>query len=666
MVLVLTVLLSWAQAEPITLEGLLEEMVDRSRIAEFPEPEFTCLQVSSYDRLSKTPGNAEWFANDDWSHFYGVEDVDGRREWVMMDEKGPGVVVRWWITGFKFGGVIRVYLDGASEPVFQGKADELIGGDVLLGGPLSAERSRGRNLYLPIPYQKSIKITYDGPHEKETKDFSDNLYYNINYRQYPKGTDVKTFTMAEFKANATKIEKVQKQLLEGNKHPLKVARTVEGSKGVLKPGQSMSRSVTGLGAICLLKAKIEAKNIGQAMRSTVISAEFDGQRTVWVPIGEFFGTGLGLNAYKGWWRQVDKDGWMSCYWPMPFKKNATVTVTNHGSDEVTVEIADIGVSDWKWIDRTMYFHSSWRGENEIAVFGPDQHKIEDWNYVKINGKGVYVGDTLAVFNRANAAGNKWWGEGDEKIFVDGEKFPSHFGTGSEDYFGYAWCWHGYFTAPFHAQPNGAGNNSVNHTTNTRVRSLDSIPFNKSFQFDMELWHWQATLLDYAATTYWYTFDGATNNGEISPEKVAEKIGKVHLFVEGETAQLRKVTGGFTEAQSGNWSSSGDKHLWWTRGQVGDELAIAIQVAQTGEYEVVAQMITAADYGRFRIVLDGQELSAAEDFYVPQGVHVKRLEVGRRHLEKGEHILSFTILEKNSSAKPGNYLGIDCLKLTNVD
>ena len=34
----------------------------------------------------------------------------------------------------------------------------------------------------------------------------------------------------------------------------------------------------------------------------------------------------------------------------------------------------------------------------------------------------------------------WWGEGDEKVFVDGEKFPSHFGTGTEDYYGYAWCW----------------------------------------------------------------------------------------------------------------------------------------------------------------------------------------------------------------------------------
>ncbi len=146
-------------AEPITFRGLLYDMLDRSLIAQFPETEFECKQASSYDRKSKQPGNAQWFANDDWSNFIRVEEVEGRREWVMMDEDGPGVIVRWWITGFKFPGTIRVYLDGSDEPVFQGKADKLIGGDILLGAPLNAERSRGRNLYMPIPYSKHCKIT---------------------------------------------------------------------------------------------------------------------------------------------------------------------------------------------------------------------------------------------------------------------------------------------------------------------------------------------------------------------------------------------------------------------------------------------------------------------------------------------------------------------------
>ena len=67
---------------------------------------------------------------------------------------------------------------------------------------------------------------------------------------------------------------------------------------------------------------------------------------------------------------------------------------------------------------------------------------------------MYVGDCLTLFNTVYA----WRGEGDEKIYVDGESFPSHFGTGTEDYYGYAWCRPERFTGhPFIAQPDGSGN-----------------------------------------------------------------------------------------------------------------------------------------------------------------------------------------------------------------
>ena len=56
--------------------------------------------------------------------------------------------------------------------------------------------------------------------------------------------------------------------------------------------------------------------------------------------------------------------------------------------------------------------------------------MQDWNYLTATGQGVFVG---AAFNIANPV-RHWWGEGDEKIYVDGETFPSHFGTGTEDYF----------------------------------------------------------------------------------------------------------------------------------------------------------------------------------------------------------------------------------------
>ena len=124
----------------------------------------------------------------------------------------------------------------------------------------------------------------------------------------------------------------------------------------------------------------------------------------------------------------------------------------------------------------------------------------DFNYVTVDGKGVYVGDALTVYNRVDA----WWGEGDEKVYVDGEEFPSHFGTGTEDYYGYAWCRPERISNhPYIAQPSGDGNFHPGYTLNIRYRGLDAIPFNTSLKFDMEVWHWVKSELDFAPVTFWY-------------------------------------------------------------------------------------------------------------------------------------------------------------------
>jgi hypothetical protein len=128
----------------------------------------------------------------------------------------------------------------------------------------------------------------------------------------------------------------------------------------------------------------------------------------------------------------------------------------------------------------------------------------DINYTKLEGEGIYVGDVLVLFNTEP----RWWGEGDEKIYVDGEGFPSHIGTGTEDYYGYAWCRPESFTNhPFISQPDGSGNLAPGYTVNIRYRGLDGIPFKESLTFDMELWHWTKALMNYAVATFWYMKPG---------------------------------------------------------------------------------------------------------------------------------------------------------------
>lgn len=520
-------------AEPIEFGGLLKQMIDRARVAEFPDPEFVCRQASSYNRRSRTPGNAEWFAGHDFDQFYGSIEVEGRREWIMLDTEGPGVVTRWWLTQFHNVGTIRIYLDGASEPLVEGDGSTLVGGDMLADPPLAAIVGGGRNLYLPIPFRRHCRITFESP--KADADFTkaappftnESLFYNINYVQYAAGTAVKSLTRADLDVNLALIAQVGRGLLEPARHALPIRRTVEGGKQTLKPGESMIRGVDGSGAIAVLRLKLAAKDLPQALRSTVITADFDGMRTVTAPVGEFFGSGTGLNPYQSWWSSVDKDGRMTCWWPMPFKESAEVRVTNHhATAPVEVEFGELGIADWTWTHGTMYFHTAWRGETMIR-FGSnsDPQHIKDWNYVTIAGKGVYVGDSLSLYNRPvmNGPLGPWWGEGDEKIFVDGETFPSHFGTGSEDYYGYAFNHPRPFEAPFHTQPSAEGNWGIGHTTDVRGRVLDRIPFKTAFRFDMELYHWQPNIRnDYATTTHWYAFPGATDNGHLTPAKVHRK------------------------------------------------------------------------------------------------------------------------------------------------
>jgi hypothetical protein len=170
---------------------------------------------------------------------------------------------------------------------------------------------------------------------------------------------------------------------------------------------------------------------------------------------------------------------------------------NYGSDSVHIDLVT-GVSEYKWLKNSMYFGASWHEYNRIRSRSSEGSPY-DLNFIDIKGKGVYAGDQVTLYNDTW----HWWGEGDEKIFVDGESFPSSFGTGSEDYYGYSFARREPFSHPFISQPVGIGNMSYGVSVNMRHRSLDAIPFSKSISSNIELWHWADIKMNYALTTYYY-------------------------------------------------------------------------------------------------------------------------------------------------------------------
>ncbi len=527
-------------ATPVSLDSLLQEMVARDELARYPSPAFICRQFSSYDRDTVSADQPGWFANWDRSQFVRVEENDGRKEHVLLDAAGPGAVVRFWGTwhGPRIddklapfsNGIMRVYLDNRPEPVIAGPIADLISGGKLIASPLSESVSpetnyerRGHNLFLPIPYAKHCKITYESDAITDIGGKKgEALYYQINYRTYDPEAKVVTFSMDQLEQSKPLVARIGRQLVRSGVDENQTATTGR-YEGVLAPGEEHTDTLDGPGAIRQLVLRIEADDLSQALRSTILQIAFDGQETVWCPVGDFAGTGYRLSPYRSWYTQVTEDGTLRCFWIMPFERTCQLKLLNLGKQDVKLT-ASVETIPWQWDQRSMHFHATWRQYTDVDT-GPDKEMdgkgAFDVNYIEVTGQGRYVGDTLTLFNGIDA----WWGEGDEKIFIDGETFPSHVGTGTEDYYGYAWCRPERFESPFHAQPTGLGNLKSGFSVNSRYRLLDSLPFTKSIKFDMELWHWRATKMDYAPATFWYARPGAGCNVKPDPATASRPVTK---------------------------------------------------------------------------------------------------------------------------------------------
>jgi len=508
----------------VTLNSLIEEMTVRKNLSYFPRKEFTHRQFSSYNRASVSPYKPGWYENYDMSHFLRVEEQSGRREFVMLDAAGPGAIVRWWMTFYKAqNGVLRIYIDNDTTPVIQGAPKDLLSGTLLsvpplavsvqAGAPLGEEgRDYDHNLYVPIPFARHCKITYECDslilrYENEGVAVPQGYYwpdvfYNIGYRSYKENVLVESFSMQGLNEARPFLDEAGKKLLNN-----KVSSESETDfEKLIRPGDSLEIAFTEKHhALNRLMVELQAFNIPQALRSTVIKASFDGYGTVWVPIGEFFGTGYSQVPHKTWMNQRDERGTMESFWVMPFRKKCVITFINYGSEKIHLK-GSAGLSAYRWKANSMYFGSSWHEYYHIKTRS-DNGSPFDLNFIDIRGKGVYAGDQVTLFNNTY----KWWGEGDEKIFVDRESFPSSFGTGSEDYYGYSFARQESFSHPFLSQPTGIGNMNWGVTINMRHRSLDAIPFKTSISANIELWHWASIKMNYALTTYYYIMPPFSRN-----------------------------------------------------------------------------------------------------------------------------------------------------------
>ncbi len=162
-------------------------------------------------------------------------------------------------------------------------------------------------------------------------------------------------------------------------------------------------------------------------RHFILRFYWDGESepSIEVPMGDFFACGWGsycqINSLPVC---VNPGSAFNCYWTMPFRKGAKVTLENLDDNQMTIYY-QINYTLTDVPEDAAYLHAQFRRVPKLPVKTP--YTILDG----VRGRGQYVGTYMAWEVRSPG----WWGEGEIKFFLDGDQeFPTICGTGTEDYF----------------------------------------------------------------------------------------------------------------------------------------------------------------------------------------------------------------------------------------
>ncbi|MEM2448711.1 MAG: glycoside hydrolase family 172 protein [Candidatus Bathyarchaeia archaeon] len=280
---------------------------------------------------------------------------------------------------------------------------------------------------------------------------------------------------------------------------------------VVKPWETkVLADIDGTGIIRHVWCTIAAED-KYYLRSIVLRMYWDGEPnpSVETPIGDFFGIGHGVaKHFISLPVTMTCDKGFNCYFPMPFSKNARIEIENQSDKPVNAFYYHIDYEELPVLDGNMLrFHAKWRRENptEAEYYPPGEegkNTSGEGNYLVLEayGRGRYVGCILSIYGLKPG----WWGEGDDMIFVDGEKWPpSIHGTGTEDYIGSAWGFNREFYGPFHGFPLMGNPDWTGPSSMYRFHIEDPIFFRRSIKVTIEHGHANDRSDDWSSIAYWY-------------------------------------------------------------------------------------------------------------------------------------------------------------------
>lgn len=430
----------------------------------------------------------------------------------------------------------------------------------------------------------------------------------------------------------------------------------------ISPGETLTiADIEGPGKIVHIWCTVNAQDRFYS-RLLVVRMYWDGEEnpSVEVPLGDFFAAGHGMDVpVDSFPVRVTSDGRArNCYWPMPFRKSARITITNEGPGHVNAFYYYVDWQKHKSLpEDTAYFHAMYHQEFPTTADGK--------NYLILDavGRGHYVGTVQSV--RLNEPG--WYGEGDDFFFIDGEAEPSIRGTGTEDYFCDAWGFRK-LDGLFYGLPIFEGYGTGDRLTAYRWHIPDPVTFTKSLWLEIEHKGSRDNVSgfierydDFSTVAYWYQTEPHKPFPALPAAKDRLLDDPAHIVEMENFLDKTTVQGASEDAikiQHGVGFGAGQ--LFFTPLSPNASFTVQMPECSAGRYEVVLHATQSFDYGIYRALLNGQPLGGPVDYYY-NGTGARTVRTGAVKLESGPMTLEFRNVGK-SSASAGYYFGIDAIQI----
>jgi hypothetical protein len=393
----------------------------------------------------------------------------------------------------------------------------------------------------------------------------------------------------------------------------------------LQPGETLTiANLDGPGVITHMWLIANSMEI-RYPRAVVLRIYWDEAKvpSVETPFGDFFAVGNGMRAVVNSLPvKVSSYGrGYNCYWQMPFRKKALITVTNESDKEQSSLFYQI---DWRKLDTPiedmMYFHARYHQE-----YPPEMGK--PYTVFEGKGSGHYVG---TVLSSQNGIGH-WFGEGDDFFYIDGETIPSIYGTGTEDYFNEAWNMRvhsGLYTGCTVFEPRAPDA----RVTAYRWHITDPVIFRKSLKFEIErtglimnskgdvVSNWGFRPDNWSSVSYWYQEDIAEPWCEFPPYK--DRVNpEIVLHLPQVVDSVRHSPG--IELQVLPYNRATYTKPWFRvkNDRIGEWIEIPFEIKEKGRYSMSLFQHLREDNGIWKVFIDDKEIYEAGESQIAGGYRV---------------------------------------------